>query len=155
MSATNKGKPALRDDLEQLVQAVMKQPGFMRNIGAELAHLAPGDVELRLDAGDHVRQFTGAVHGGVVTALADHAAGAAVTTMLPAGQIAVTTELKINFLSQAKAPTLLAHAQVEKTGRSVCVATVDVFAGSTREADKCALAIVTLAPIPFQTGSAT
>ena len=48
---------------------------------------------------DDLLQFFGHFHGGVITALADHAAGIAVTSGLPKGKIGVTVEIKVNFLS--------------------------------------------------------
>ena len=49
---------------------------------------------------DDLLQFFGHFHGGVITALADQAAGIAITSRLP-GRIGVTVEIKINFLAPA------------------------------------------------------
>jgi len=56
-------------------------------------------------------QFFGHFHGGVITALADQAAGIAVTSGLPAGRIGVTVEIKVNFLEPADGSELVARAQ--------------------------------------------
>ena len=50
---------------------------------------------------DDLMQFFGHFHGGVITALADQAAGIAVTSGLPKGKIGVTVEIKVNFLEPA------------------------------------------------------
>lgn len=132
---------------ETFVRRILDQEGFIKEIGATLEHLAPGRVDLALVPLPGLLQFTGAVHGGVVSALADHAAGAAATTLLPEGQIAVTVEYKINFLRQAKGERVVAEAEVEQSGRKFSVATSNVYAETadgTRR--KCAVAIVTLVP---------
>lgn len=133
---------------ETFVRQMMEQEGFIHEIGTNLDYLVPGEVHLSLVPLPGLLQFTGAIHGGVVSALADHAAGAAATSLLPAGQIALTLEYKINFLRQAKGEKIVAEAKVEQTGRQFSVVTSEVFAvdadGNRR---KCAVALVTLAPV--------
>jgi uncharacterized protein (TIGR00369 family) len=140
---------AARPDLERILDAAMSRPGFIRAIGARLVRCAPGEVELALTPREDLQQFTGAVHGGVVGALADHAAGGAATTVLPAGQIAVTAEFKINFLAPAKGEEIIARAKVERAGRSLVVVSAAVFARQGDSETKCAVALVTLTPVPF------
>src|SRR4029077_10492593 len=75
--------------------------GFSGAAGFRVAALEPGYAELALSRRDDLLQFFGHFHGGVITALADQAAGMAVTSSLPKGRIGVTVELKINFLEPA------------------------------------------------------
>ncbi|WP_295519826.1 hotdog domain-containing protein [Limnohabitans sp. Rim8] len=51
-----------------------------------------------------------------MSGLADHAAGAAATTALPAGKIAVTVDLHVNFLAPAKGQTLHTNARTLRVG---------------------------------------
>lgn len=136
-------------ELQALIEAAMNRPGFVRMIGARLVRFGKGEVELALTPRPDLLQFTGAVHGGVLGALADHAAGGAASTLLPAGQIAVTAEYKINFLAPAKGEEILARAKVERAGRSVIVAAASVYARQGAEKTKCAVALVSLMPVPF------
>lgn len=48
---------------------------------------AVGHVQMSLVKKPGLLQFNGFFHGGVVSGLADHAAGAAATTSLPAGTL--------------------------------------------------------------------
>lgn len=135
---------------EDVVRRILDQDGFIAEIGVTLEHVAPGIVHLALLPLPGLLQFTGAIHGGVVSALADHAAGGAATTLLPAGHIALTVEYKINFLRQAKGARIVAEAEVEQSGKKFSVVTSNVFAEAadgTRR--KCAVAIVTLVPVAF------
>lgn len=56
-------------------------------------------------------QGQGVFHGGVIAALADHAAGAAVTTAMPKGRFAVTVSLQVSYLAPGKGETLIARAK--------------------------------------------
>ncbi len=54
----------------------------------------------------------GVVHGGVVYALADHAMGGALTSVLGPGERCATLEIKINYLATASEGHLAAEARV-------------------------------------------
>ena len=136
-------------ELQALIEAAMDRPGFVRMIGARLVRIGKGEVELALTPRPDLLQFTGAVHGGVLGALADHAAGGAASTLLPPGQIAVTAEYKINFLAPAKGEEIIARAAVERAGKNLIVVGAAVYARRAAEETKCAVALVTLSPIPF------
>ena len=73
--------------------------GFSGAAGFRVVAVEPGSAEVTLPRRSDLLQFFGHFHGGVITALADQAAGIAVTSGLPQGKIGVTVELKINFLS--------------------------------------------------------
>jgi uncharacterized protein (TIGR00369 family) len=103
-----------------------------------------GEVHLALDRRPELLQFSGYFHGGVITGLADHAAGGAVTTTLSPGRIGVTVDLHINFLAPADGPTLIAKARCVQSGKTICVAKVDVSTLHESEERPCGLAVVTL-----------
>ena len=136
-------------ELKALIEAAMSGPGFISMIGARLVHVGKGEAELALTPRADLLQFTGALHGGVVGALADHAAGGAASTLLPQGQIAVTAEYKINFLAQAKGEEIIARAKVERAGKSLIVVVASVYARKGTQEAKCAVALVTLTPVAF------
>ncbi|HEY7610196.1 MAG TPA: PaaI family thioesterase [Alphaproteobacteria bacterium] len=136
-------------ELKALIEAALSGPGFIHMIGTRLVRFAKGEAELALTPRPDLLQFTGAVHGGVIGALADHAAGGAAATLLPAGQIAISAEYKINFLAQAKGEEIIARAKVERAGRSIIVVGSSVFARQGAVETKCAVALVSLTPVPL------
>jgi uncharacterized protein (TIGR00369 family) len=81
--------------------------GFSHAAGFRIVAVEPGRAEVALARREDLVQFFGHFHGGVITALADHAAGIAVTSGLPAGRIGVTVEIKVNFLSPAAGQELV------------------------------------------------
>ncbi len=67
--------------------------GFTGAAGFRIVRIEPGQAELALARRDDLVQFFGHFHGGVITALADQAAGIAVTSGLQKGKIGVTVEI--------------------------------------------------------------
>lgn len=129
---------------EQLVERVTALPGFTKAIGTRVLSAGAGSVHLAVDRGPDLLQFNGFFHGGVITGLADHAAGAAVTTALPAGRIAVTIDLSIHFLAPADGRTIVARARAERVGGTIGVASVRIMSRSEAGEKLCAIATVTL-----------
>lgn len=85
--------------------------------------------------------------------LADHAAGAAATTALPAGKIAITIDLHINFLAPAAGPSIVAKARTIQVGTTICVVSVEVETEAAHGVQLCAVAtavlrVVDMPPIP-------
>jgi uncharacterized protein (TIGR00369 family) len=93
---------------------------------------------------DDLLQFFGHFHGGVITSLADHAAGIAVTSGLPKGKIGVTVEIKVNFLAPADGQEIIARAKTLKMSGSIGVATVEVFSKKEASETLCAFCTATM-----------
>ncbi len=99
----------------------------MRLIGADLSLLAPGIVEITLPYRADLAQQNGYVHAGIVTTIADSAAGYAAYSLMPAGAEVLSVEFKVNLLRPAQGKSFLARAEVIKPGRTLTVARADVF----------------------------
>lgn len=128
----------------KLVETVTSLPGYTSAVGTRVEFADVGNVHLALDKRPDLLQFNGFFHGGVISGLADHAAGGAVSTALPQGKIAVTIDLHVNFLAPAKGDRIVAKAKAIQMGGTVCVATVDVVMQSGEQEASCAFATVTL-----------
>ena len=131
-------------NLRALVERVTGLPGFTSAIGTRVTAVAAGEVQLAVDRRPDLLQFNGYFHGGVVAALADHAAGGAVTTALPDGKIGVTIDLHINYLAPARGEALIARAKAIQVGSTISVARVDLFTVIAGDEHACAAALVTL-----------
>jgi len=118
--------------------------GFTGAAGFRIVEVKPGYAELALARRDDLVQFFGHFHGGVITALADQAAGIAVTSGLPKGRIGVTVEIKVNFLVPADGSELVARAQILKMTGSIGVATVEVFSVKDATETLCAFCTATM-----------
>ncbi len=118
--------------------------GYGRAAGFRIVAVEPGRAEVALARRDDLMQFFGHFHGGVITALADHAAGIAVTSGMPKGKIGVTVEIKVNFLSPADGSELIARAKTLKMSGSIGVATVEVFSKNKASETLCAFCTATM-----------
>ncbi len=127
-----------------MVRKINAMTGFTHAAGVEVTIAEQGLVEMTLEKKPELLQFNGFFHGGVIAGLADHAAGAAATTSLPPGKIAVTIDLHINYLAPAKGPLLVAKAQCVQTGSTICVVSVALSSVADQQATPCAMATVTL-----------
>ncbi|HYW91156.1 MAG TPA: PaaI family thioesterase [Gammaproteobacteria bacterium] len=100
----------------------------MATLGARLADVAPGRVEIVLPFGDAFTQHNGFLHAGVVTTVLDSACGYAAFTLMPEDADVLTAEYKVNFLAPAVGERIIARGQVLRPGRSLTVCTGTAFA---------------------------
>jgi uncharacterized protein (TIGR00369 family) len=101
---------------------------FMQTLGAELLSVSPGAVAIGLAIRPGLLQQHGFVHAGVVSAIADTAAGYAALSLQPAGSDVLTAEFTIHLLAPARGERLVARARVVRAGRRLTVSACDVFA---------------------------
>ena len=115
-------------DFERAVRESFVEQRVMRLIGAELSTVASGLVEISLPFRPDLTQQDGFLHAGVITTIADSAAGYAAYTMMPAGSRVLSVEFKVNLMRPARGETFVARAEVVKSGRTLSVVRADVFA---------------------------
>ncbi len=100
---------------------------IMQLIGAELTRVEPGVVEISLPYRKDLTQQDGYLHAGIITTIADSAAGYAAFSLMPAGSGVLSVEFKVNLLRPAKAEKFLSRAEVIKAGKTLTVVRADVF----------------------------
>ena len=127
-----------------ILDRVMALPGFPKWAGMRLIAAEPGKVTMALKKRPDLTQFFGHFHGGVITALADHAAGAAATTAMPEGKLAVTVEIKINFLGPADGEEIIARAETIQAGATIGVVKVEASSQKAGSERVCAFATATM-----------
>lgn len=113
---------------EARVRESFARQAAMRTIGAEVAHVAPGEVDIRLPFRTDLTQQHGFLHAGIVGAIADSAAGYAAYTLMPAEAAVLSVEYKLNLMAPASGEAFVARGRVKKAGRTLTVCTADVFA---------------------------
>src|SRR5690606_19566958 len=115
-------------DYETRVRESFARQAFMRTLGVELVHLAPGEVDLSVPFRADLTQQHGYFHAGVTASIADSAAGYAALSLYPKGTGVLTTEFKINLLRPAQGERLIARGKVIKPGRTLTICQSDVYA---------------------------
>lgn len=110
------------------VRASFARQPFMTHLGAEIVHVAPGECDIAVAYRPELTQQHGFVHGGVLAAIADSAAGYAAFTLMPATASILTVEYKLNILRPGRGEAMIARGRVVKPGRTLTVVQADVFA---------------------------
>jgi uncharacterized protein (TIGR00369 family) len=131
-------------EFKALIRDSFACEAFMETVGATLKMIELGrvDVEATFDA--HITQQHGFIHGGVVGAIADRAAGYAACSLMDDKDFVLTLEYKLNLLVPAKGERILPRAEVMRPERKLTIVRSDVSAFEEEDETLCATAVVTL-----------
>jgi len=121
------------------VRESFQRQNAMQLIRATLAIVERGRTEIHLPHWSGIEQQHGFVHGAIVGAIADSAAGYAAMTVVPADASVLSVEYKVNFLAPAAGQSLIARGRVVRPGRTLIVATAEVAAVADGKETPCAL----------------
>ena len=110
------------------VEANFNRQPAMALIGASIAVLAPGQVEVSFPFRADLTQQDGFIHAGIISTAADSACGYAALSSMPAGSDVLSVEFKLNLLRPAAGERFVARAQVLKPGKTITAVRADVFA---------------------------
>jgi uncharacterized protein (TIGR00369 family) len=113
---------------ETRVRDSLARQRFMTVLGARLAHIAPGEVDLVFPFRDDLTQQHGFVHAGAVAAVADSACGYAALTLMEPNAAVLSVEFKVNLLAPAAGDEFVARGLVVRSGRNLTVCTAEVHA---------------------------
>lgn len=118
---------------QQAVRDSFAAQPLMATLGARLARVAAGEIEIRLPFRPDLTQQHGFLHAGVVTSALDSACGYAAFSLMPQGVGVLTLEFKTNLLAPARGEELIARARVVRAGRTitVCQAEASMLSGGT------------------------
>ncbi|MEZ0170162.1 PaaI family thioesterase [Microvirga sp. TS319] len=139
-------------DYEARVRASFAKQGLMRTLGASIARVSSGAVDLVLPTSPAVSQQHGFTHAGAVASIADSAAGYAALTLMPPGAGVLTAEFKINLLAPALGERIVARGKVVKAGRTLTLAQTDVFAEREGHEKLVAVLMATLMTVEGRSG---
>ena len=129
---------------KQKVTDSFNRQKFMHFINAELLRVEEGFCEIKLPYSEDLTQQHGFFHAGIVSTLADNAAGYAAYSTMNEDSSILSVEYKINLLSPAQGDYLLAKSEVLKAGKTLTICQSKVFGVKNGEEKLCAVAQVTL-----------
>jgi len=120
------GGPVL-DHLRRLMRGEAEPAPIVKLLGMKVTAAEPGRVTLEMEAGPHLANPMGTLHGGVFCDLADAAMGMSLASLLAAGETFTTLELKINFLKPVWRSRLRAEGALLRPGRTVSLAECRIY----------------------------
>jgi uncharacterized protein (TIGR00369 family) len=105
----------------------------MTTLGATIAHIGPGAVDLTMPYDERFCQQNGFLHAGAIASLADSANGYAAYTLAPPETDVLAVEFKINLLEPAQGSGFVARGRVLRPGRTLSVCRADVVTADASE----------------------
>jgi uncharacterized protein (TIGR00369 family) len=111
------------DYLRAIVDGELPHPPVCATIGFRITEVDEGWSVVELDPGEHQYNPIGTVHGSVVVAALDSAAGNAVHSTLPPGTGYTTVQLSTTFLRPVKSDTgtLRCEGRLVQAGRRIAL----------------------------------
>ena len=140
------------DDFETRVRDSFAKQTIMATLGAEIAAVRLGEVEIVLPFSDKILQQHGFIHAGAVATIADSACGYAGLSVMPRDAAVLTTEFKIHLLSPAIGDRLRAVGRVVRNGKSLVVTLGEVFAETGGKSKQVALITASMMVVGTGTG---
>lgn len=120
--------------LEGLLSGTTRFPPAGEMLGVSLLGFDEGQATLGFKPRADFMNFAGTVQGGILTAFADSAMGAALATVCADDESWATLELKVNFMRPARehGEQITCHAHVSHKGRTIAFMEAEVFDSSSR-----------------------
>ncbi|HUG59816.1 MAG TPA: PaaI family thioesterase [Candidimonas sp.] len=114
--------------MKKRIRDSFDKQGLMHHLGATITHVAPGLVHIRMPYRPELTQQHGFFHAGGTSAIADTAGGYAGLTLFPLDSSVLTVEFKINLVAPAQGDCLEAIGKVIRSGRTLTICQIEVFA---------------------------
>jgi uncharacterized protein (TIGR00369 family) len=140
------------NDFERRVRDSFAKQTIMATLGAEIAAVRLGEVEIVLPFSEKILQQHGFIHAGAVATIADSSCGYAGLSVMPRDAAVLTTEFKIHLLSPAKGDRLRAIGRVVRNGKSLIVTLGEVFAETGGASKQVALITASMMVVGTGTG---
>lgn len=132
------------NNYKKAVEESFQRQQFMTLIGAELIEVSPGYCEIHLSYRDNLTQQHGFFHAGVISTIADNAAGYAAFSLMDENASVLSVEFKINLLSPGDGEKLISKAQVLKNGKTLTICRAEVYILKDGVLKLCAAAQLTM-----------
>lgn len=81
-----------------------------------------GTYRFRIPITPYMMNRGGIVHGGITATLADSTMGSLINKSLPEGKVAVTVEMKVNYLEAGCGQELISEARLIRLGQTLAFA---------------------------------
>ncbi|MDE0977317.1 MAG: PaaI family thioesterase [Arenicellales bacterium] len=119
--------------IAEIQSLTREQLPFALAYGFRLEALDSGTATVRAPYSNEFLRPGGTISGPVMMGLADYALYAAVLSCIGIVELAVTTNLNINFLHRPEPGDLLAYARIIKLGKRLAVGEVEMFVEGEEE----------------------
>ena len=133
------GASGIEQHLAEVRELFLEKIPFNRVLGIRIIELSPGNAVTQKNTvfsvpfrpeliGDPIR---GALHGGVISAVADTCGGCVVWSAVGQDDRVSTIDLRVDYLRPGRSEELRCHGKVLRLGNRVGVAQISLFHPST------------------------
>jgi uncharacterized protein (TIGR00369 family) len=116
----------LDESVRENFRNVLNNSPMYQHMQMRVVDAGDGRSKLEMVACSDLHSLYGMLHGGAAATIVDSACGIAVGTMLEPGEMCVTVDLRINYISNLKEGTLIAEGRVIHKGKQTGVAEAEV-----------------------------
>ncbi len=113
--------------IEEFERLIREQVPFITALGVRLEKLGKGTATVHMSGKPEFLRPGDSINGPVLVALVDVAMYAAIMSLIGRSEMALTTNLNINFLRPPPLGGLLAEARMIKLGKRLAVMEATVF----------------------------
>jgi uncharacterized protein (TIGR00369 family) len=126
------------------VEESFNRQKFMELINAKLVDIKPGFCEIHIPFDIKLTQQHGLFHAGIISTIADNAAGYASFSLMNENSSILTVELKLNLIAPGDGDLLIGKAHVLKNGKTLTICRSEVFVVKNGKEKLCAASQSTL-----------
>ena len=119
--------------IDQVDAITIARLPFTRPYGFRVENLGFGTAEVAMPANEEILRPGGTIAGPAMMALADYTIYVAVMAAIGPVEMAVTTNLNVNFLHRPPPGELVARAKLLKLGKRLAIAAVDIISENKEE----------------------
>jgi uncharacterized protein (TIGR00369 family) len=116
----------LDDGTSEAFKSLLNSSPMYRHMRMEVQDAGEGRSRITLKATEQMHTLYGMLHGGVAATILDTACSIALGTLLEPGEISVTVDLRVNYISNLKEGTLACEGRVIHRGKQTGVSDAEV-----------------------------
>jgi uncharacterized protein (TIGR00369 family) len=116
----------LDDKTREAFKKVLNGSPMYRHMQMEVQDAGEGHSRMTLNARKELHSPYGMLHGGAVASLMDSACSIALGTLLEPGEMGVTVDFRINYISNLKEGTLVCESRVIHRGKQTGVTEAEI-----------------------------
>jgi acyl-CoA thioesterase len=103
---------------------------FYRHMDMKVVEAGEGVSRLEMQVKEEMKNLYGIIHGGAVATILDSSCGIAIGSLLKPGEIVVTVDMRVNFISNVRSGTLIGEGRVLHRGKKTGVASAEIRDGT-------------------------
>ncbi|HEX8000547.1 MAG TPA: PaaI family thioesterase [Pyrinomonadaceae bacterium] len=111
--------------MQKLAGGELPQSGMAQLMGFRLVEASEGYAVVAVKPAERHYNGLGIAHGGLVATLLDSATGCAINTMMPAGKIFTTLEMKVNYVRPIRGDVSMVRCEARVIHAGSRVATAE------------------------------